>query len=64
MNCDRCCRITSVWRMSRFNTDRICPECELKEQNHPMYARAVEAELEAVRAGNLNYEGIGKPDDL
>jgi hypothetical protein len=50
--------------MSRFNTDEICMECEEKEKKHPDYPRAVKAEAAAVRAGNYNFPGIGKPADL
>jgi hypothetical protein len=50
--------------MSRFNTDMICDDCENKEKNHPAYAEAVKAELNAVKSGNYNFPGIGKPRDL
>jgi len=39
-------------------------ECEDKEKAHPLYQKAVEAESAAVRQGNYNFEGIGKPADL
>jgi hypothetical protein len=38
--------------------------CIDKEQKHPKYAEAREAEYNAVRSGNYNYRGIGKPADL
>jgi len=50
--------------MSRFNTDTICGPCEDKERAHPMYAEAARVELEAVKRGNYNFPGIGKPGDL
>jgi hypothetical protein len=50
--------------MSRFNTDIICTKCEEKEKAHPRYKEAWEAELREVQAGNYNYPGIGKPEDL
>jgi len=50
--------------MSRFNTDIICVPCEDKEKAHPLYEKAWEAELAAVKAGDYNYPGIGKPEDL
>jgi hypothetical protein len=45
--------------MSRFNEDCICMTCEEEERKHPDYAKAVEAELAALRAGDYNYPGIG-----
>lgn len=64
MECQRChCKMTSHI-MSRFNTDVICMECHRREQAHPMYKEAVEAELNEVKRGNYNYAGIGKPSDL
>jgi hypothetical protein len=50
--------------MSRFNTDWICLACEEKERAHPLYKKASEAELAAVRSGDFNFKGIGKPADL
>ena len=50
--------------MSRFNTQMVCPDCEDKEKAHPDYQKAVDAELAQVRAGNTNFQGIGKPADL
>ena len=50
--------------MSRFNTDIICDPCEKLERAHPKYREAQEAELAAVKAGNYNFPGIGKPADL
>ena len=64
MNCDRCKLPMTSFTMSRFNTEDICLECETKETAHPRYKEAVEAELKQVRAGNYNYPGIGKPEDL
>lgn len=63
-NCDRCGQKLVIRIMSRFNTDTICPECEAKEKKHPLYERAMEAEMNAVRMGNYNFPGIGKPADL
>jgi hypothetical protein len=50
--------------MSTFNTELICMPCQTKERAHPEYKRAVDAELSAVRAGNYNFPGTGKPKDL
>ena len=63
-NCNRCNQETAVTTMSRFNTDMICLECDDKEQEHPDYQRAKDAEQAQVDAGNLNFPGVGKPADL
>jgi hypothetical protein len=62
--CDRCYEPLLASIMSRFNTDTLCLKCIDKERKHPAYAAAQEAELRAVRAGNYNYAGAGKPADL
>jgi len=62
--CPRCGNKSKAMTCSRFNTEWICIECDKKERAHPEYKRASEAELEAVRAGNYNFKGIGKPADL
>lgn len=61
--CDRCKQPTKIFRMSRFNTDMCCPACLTKEQKHPDYPKAVEAERQALLSGNYNFPGIGLPDD-
>ena len=50
--------------MSRFNTDPICLACAEAERRHPDYAKAVEAELAALKAGVRDFPGIGLPPDL
>jgi hypothetical protein len=50
--------------MSYFNTEEICLDCKVLEQAHPLYPEAVAAECAAVKAGDMNFPGIGKPDDL
>ena len=53
--------------MSRFNTDMICcgtDGCIEKERNHPQYMEAATAELDALKGGDFNFPGIGKPADL
>jgi hypothetical protein len=47
-----------------FNTDTICHNCLEIERQHPMYEKARETELEAVRTGDYNFKGIGLPLDL
>ena len=64
MRGDRCNKETKFCTMSKFNEDTICPDCEEREINHPKYEEAARAEFEAVRAGNLNFPGIGAPADL
>ncbi len=59
--CDRCGGELRVRQMSRFNTDVLCPACIVEEKKHPDYGKAVEAELEAVRRGDMNFLGIGWP---
>jgi hypothetical protein len=62
--CDRCFCETSHSIMSKFNTDIICLTCKEKERAHPDYQKADAAETEAVRKGDYNFPGIGKPADL
>ena len=50
--------------MSCFNTQLCCVECLLKERAHPEFPRAVAAEEAAVRNGDMNFPGIGLPEDL
>lgn len=59
MTCDRCGKETGASIMSMFNTQVICLECKDAERKRPDYQQAREAELAAVRAGHLNYPGIG-----
>ena len=47
--------------MSMFDTKMICMECEQKEREHPDYKKAKQAELDAVKRGKYNFEGIGHP---
>ena len=62
--CERCGDKPFSHTMSRFNTQLICGPCEKKEREHPDYQRAADAELAAVKRGNYNFPGIGKPKDL
>ncbi len=64
MRCDRCGETSGAFTMSRFNTEMICLQCDEKERAHPEYERAREVEHAQVMAGNYNYPGIGKPEDL
>jgi hypothetical protein len=60
-HCARCNRHTGVTIMSKFNQDELCMECKSTETYHPDYQRASDAELEAVKAGDRNFAGIGLP---
>jgi len=62
--CDRCGATSVALTMSRFNTQMICDACETREKAHPAYPAAAQAELDAVRRGEMNFPGIGKPPDL
>lgn len=48
MNCDRCKTETNIFTMSKFNEEHICPDCEKRERNHPLYREADRAETVAV----------------
>lgn len=62
-DCARCHADDSMI-MSFFNTEMICLGCQEKERNHPKYEEARAAETEALRSGDRNFQGIGKPEDL
>ena len=63
--CDRCFQPThGVTTTSMFNTEQICMPCKDKERNHPDYFVAEQADLDAIKRGDFNYQGIGLPDDL
>lgn len=62
--CDRCHKQTCASTGSYFNTDTICLDCAEKERAHPEFERARRIESEAVRRGDFNFPGIGKPADL
>lgn len=59
MLCERCSKETNVVTGSWFNTEMICMDCSEAEKKHPKYEEAKERELEEVKKGNYNYEGIG-----
>lgn len=62
--CERCGKETNTLIMSMFNTEMICMECKTKERNHPDYKKANDADINAIRNGNYNFKGIGKPNNL
>ena len=59
-SCDRCGNSLKEGRtMSMYNKDCICMECKKAEREREDYNRASEAELNAVKQGNYNFEGVG-----
>ncbi len=62
--CDRCSEQPTSLVGSYFNEDMLCKICVEKEQKHPLYEEAKRKEIEEVFKGNMNYEGIGLPNDL
>lgn len=62
--CPRCGKPSSSHTCSYFNTQSICLECREKEEKHPDYQMARDAEREAVIKGDYNFPGIGLPSDL
>lgn len=61
MTCDRCRSTMSVYRVSWFDTARICPDCQSEEEAHPDYRYAKDVEHAAVVAGDTNFPGVGWP---
>jgi hypothetical protein len=64
MKCDRCGAYVVAYITSMFNTDTICMRCKTKEQAHPAYEAAREAEMKAVMGGDTNFPGVGCPPEL
>lgn len=62
--CERCKHPTHTTTMSYFNTQMICTSCDTKERQHPEFERAQKIELQQCLQGNLNFEGVGLPEDL
>lgn len=57
--CERCHKsLVNGRTMSMFNTQCICLECSIKEQNDPAYGEAVKADHAEIRKGNYNYKGL------
>jgi hypothetical protein len=60
--CDRCNgSLKNGFSMSAFNTDALCHQCKIVEQNHPDYNLAKEIERQEVLSGNRNFPGVGWP---
>lgn len=64
MKCERCFMPGNVSRMSIFNTQMICSKCQEKEEAHPDFKKAKDAELDSVKRGDYNFPGIGLPNNL
>jgi hypothetical protein len=64
MICDRCKKDVYSRTGSIFNEEMICMPCKEIEMVHPLYKEAFERERAEVLKGNMNYEGIGLPEDL
>ena len=62
--CQRCGTDCREFTFSFFNVQMICGDCRVEEQAHSSYAYAKKIEWENVRQGNLNFRGIGLPEDL
>jgi hypothetical protein len=58
-SCKRCGQQSKVHIMSMFNEQMICIDCKKLETEDPRYKEAERAELEAIKRGNFNFEGIG-----
>ena len=63
-HCHRCLQSSPCYTMSWFNRELICGDCDDKEHQHPQIEEAKRADWEACKAGNWNFPGIGKPQDL
>jgi hypothetical protein len=46
--------------MSIFNRDCICLECKEKERLDQDYPKAVQADIDEIKKGNFNFQGIGR----
>jgi len=61
--CDRCGITSGGFKMSMFNQDWCCEVCIATEVRHPRWIEARDREVNEVEDGNLNYEGIGLPQN-
>lgn len=57
--CKRCGEPCDTFKMSWFNTEMICKKCQAQEEKKPRYKEAKRKELEEVKRGNYNFDGIG-----
>lgn len=64
MKCERCHKETNSYKMSWFNTQMICKNCSEDEQTHPAFKAAKEEVLRRESLGDMNFQGVGLPEDL
>lgn len=58
--CDRCRGSLEEGRiMSMYNNDCICMACKREEQQREDYEKANLADINAIKSGNYNFQGIG-----
>lgn len=58
--CDRCGNSLASGRiMSMYNKECICMNCKEKEKQRKDYSSAVDADINEIKKGNYNFEGIG-----
>ena len=63
-SCQRCMKLSETHTMSMFDVALICMDCAKREQDHPRYSKAREADVRAIQKGDHNFSGIGVPEDL
>ena len=57
--CDKCGGSLRTGRiMSMFSEEVLCMECKAKEKNDKDYKEAVQADIDEIKRGNLNFTGI------
>lgn len=61
--CARCGATNTASIVSKYNLDEICIECKHDERRLPSYAHADAEEVASVRAGHLNFPGVGLTDE-
>ena len=57
--CQRCYQQSNTHIMSMFNTQLICFDCSDEERKRDDFEAAREADEDAIKAGNYNFEGVG-----
>lgn len=53
-------KVNSVFELGTY----ICPPCKLEEMKHLQYHEAVQAKFKAMREHDLDFTGLGLPEDL
>ncbi len=57
-NCDRCKKKLISRTMSYLNKEILCLQCKEEEKTHPLYEKAKQKELEALKRGDYDYPGL------